>query len=74
MKKRLSFEQTLIVLGHLKPPILVAYVEKKKNKKTSKQTNKQTKEEGKKDTKPGKNLNFRLAFLCSHCAHSLVRF
>ena len=39
MKKRLSFEQTLIVLGHLKPPILVAYVEKK-NQKTSKQTNK----------------------------------
>lgn len=39
MKKRLSFEQTLIVLSHLKPPILVAYVEKK-TKKTSKQTNK----------------------------------
>lgn len=42
MKKRLSFEQTLIVLGHLKPPILVAYVEKKiKKQKASKQTNKQ---------------------------------
>lgn len=40
MKKRLSFEQTLIVLGHLKPPILVAYVEKKQKQK-NKQTNKQ---------------------------------
>lgn len=43
MKKRLSFEQTLIVLGYLKPPILVAYVEKKNKKTKSKQTNKQTK-------------------------------
>ena len=38
MKKRLSFEQTLIVLGHLKPPILVAYVEKKQKKQKNKQT------------------------------------